>query len=331
MRKFSLITLAVLSGASAHAEVVRIPQESGFSGYVMGGVGYTDYQSNFFQGPDDDHETHGGLGGGPDDRNAVHAVGGLDLRYTFAETRTQVFLGNLLQDAIRYDFTQQFGVRQELDGKGIVALSYVFNAKDAETWSDPYQNGDRDDTDMTMDGVRLAWDQIWGSGFNAGYTYQELDLDREKSGESLGLDARQRALLDRNGTVHQFRFSYDWVIAPNQALRPEVVYSNGDLDGEAVSFDRYLFKLTYGLHRERWSLTANAFAGTTRYSDDNPVFSDRANSDEYGLGASVYRHKLFGVNRLSGIASVALMESESDIRFYDAGMSHVSTGLLYKF
>lgn len=331
MRKLSLIALAIISSTAAQAEIIRIPQESGFSGYVMGGAGYTEYESNFFKGPDDNNKTHDGLYDSPASSDATHAIGGLDLRYTFAGSRTQIFLGNLIQDAIRYDFTQQLGVRQEIGDKGILGLSYVFNAKDAETWVDPYKTGKRKETDMSMDGMRLSWDQIWGSNFNAVYTYEELDLDQESSGRSLGLGADQMDLLDRNGELHRLSVSYDWAFAPDQVLRPELVYTQGDMDGEAASFDRYRVQVSYGYNGDRWSVTGNAFAGSTRYDEANPIFSDKADSDEYGIGGSFYWHRLVGVEGLSGVVSAAFMESDSDIEFYDANMSHVSTGLLFKF
>ena len=64
-----------------------------------------------------------------------------DIRYTFADTRTQIFLGNLILDAVRFDFTQQLGLRQEMGDKGIVATSLVFNVMPVELWSDPSPPG----------------------------------------------------------------------------------------------------------------------------------------------------------------------------------------------
>ncbi len=331
MRKLPLITLAVMSSAAAQADIIKIPQESGFSGHVMGGAAYTDYQSNFFEGPDDDNKAHDGLFSDPSNSSATHAIFGADLRYTFAESRTQVFLGNLLQDAVRFDFTQQLGVRQEMGDKGIVALSYVFSPKDAETWADPYANGHRHQTDLSTQGVRLAWDQIWGSYFNASYTYRDQDVDNEQSGRSLNLNDQERALLDRNGESHQFNVSYDWLLAPHQVLRPELVYIQGDMDGDAESYDRYRAKVSYGYNTPQWSITANAFVGATDYDKANPVYGKKADSDDYGLGVTFYWHQLFGVEKLTGLVGAAYMESDSDVDFYDANLSNISTGLLYKF
>jgi hypothetical protein len=65
---------------------------------------------------------------------------------------------------VRFDFTQQLGLRQEMGDKGIVATSLVFNVMPVELWSDPFATGvDRSATDVKSKGVRFAWDKIWGS------------------------------------------------------------------------------------------------------------------------------------------------------------------------
>lgn len=331
MRTLSLIALTAFSNGLVQAEVVNIPQESGFSGFVIGGAGYTRYETNLFKGPGDGNKLHDGLLNSPADNSETHVIGGVDLRYTLAEMRTQLFLGNLIQDAIRFDFTQQLGVRQAVGEQGVMALSYVYNAKDAQTWADPYKAGKREGVDMDTQGVRLAWDQVAGSRFNVAYTYRERELDRETSGEGLGLTPEQTQLLDRNGELHQFNLSYDWIMDARQVVRPEFVFAQGDMDGEASSFDRYQAKLTYAVKHQRWSATASAFVGSTRYDQDNPIYSKAADSNEYGLGASFYWHRLMGVTGLNALVSAAIMESDSDISFHDASVRHLSTGLLYRF
>lgn len=52
------------------------------------------YESNFYSG-DDDHNTLSGLGS-PQSSSAVTPLINADIRYTFAYTRTQIFLGNLI-------------------------------------------------------------------------------------------------------------------------------------------------------------------------------------------------------------------------------------------
>ena len=121
MRHLPLLGLGLLAANSAYADLGAIPKQSGWSGFLLGGINVIDYQSNFYSG-NDDHSTIAGLNG-PQSSSTVAPLLNADIRYTFADTRTQLFLGNLIQDAIRFDFTQQLGLRQELGDKGIVGGS----------------------------------------------------------------------------------------------------------------------------------------------------------------------------------------------------------------
>lgn len=134
-----------------HTPIWEIPKQSGWSGFLLGGVNAVSYKSNFYAG-DDSNSRINDLGS-PDSESGLTPLINADIRYTFADTRTQVFLGNLIQDAIRFDFTQQLGLRQEMGDKGIVATSLVFNAMPVELWSDPFAtNVDRSSTDVKSKG-----------------------------------------------------------------------------------------------------------------------------------------------------------------------------------
>ncbi|SFM21792.1 DUF2860 family protein [Marinobacter zhejiangensis] len=332
MKRLSLVALALAGATGAQAEIIKIPEQSGFSGHVMAGAQYLGYESNFYKGPDTDNNLHNGLTNSPDNNTMARPILGGDVRYTFAETRTQVFLGNMIQDAVRFDYAQQLGVRQQIGDRGIVGIGYVFSLQDAETWEDPYQVGNRTESDVESDGARFSWDQIWGTRFNASYTYRDIDLDNEQSGLSQGLSADEMTLLDRNGQSHRYNVSYDWVVAPGHVLRPELVYTRADLDGKAVSYDRTRFQVTYGYNSERWSLATNAFYGQTQYDEVNPIFGTDADSDQFGIGSSFFWHNLFGVNHLSGMVLAHYIQSSADsIAFYDAYAGSLSLGVMYRF
>ncbi len=112
---------------------------------------------------------------------------GLELAYTFASTRTQIFLGNQLEDYIRFDFSTRAGVRQEIGKAGIIGASFLQTPLATEVWEDPFLTGsERSETDRTSDGYRLIWDNIYGTGLELRYSAREVDIDRERSGESLG-------------------------------------------------------------------------------------------------------------------------------------------------
>ncbi len=328
MRHLPLLGLGLLAANSAYADLGAIPKQSGWSGFLLGGINVIDYQSNFYSG-NDDHSTIAGLDG-PQSSSTVAPLLNADIRYTFADTRTQLFLGNLIQDAIRFDFTQQLGLRQELGDKGIVGGSLVFSAMPTEQWSDPYAVGvARSSTDINSTGARASWDKIWGSNFNASLTTRNIDVDEERSGSQYG--AETAAKLDRNGKIHALELSYQWRFAPGQVLEPALIYRDADLDGSAQRYKQSGIQLTYAKRGPQWSLVNNLYLGQSNYDEANPLFGQYADADEFAANVIFFWHNLFGVSALSATASAAYAKSSSDISFYDSQATRFSTGLLYNF
>lgn len=234
MRNLTLLSLGLLAANAAHADLGEIPKQSGWSGFLLGGVNAVSYQSNFYAG-DDNHSRINDLGS-PDSESGLTPLLNADIRYTFADTRTQIFLGNLIQDAVRFDFTQQLGLRQEMGDKGIVATSLVFNVMPVELWSDPFATGvDRSSTDLKSKGARFAWDKIWGSNFYGNLTTREVDMDEERSGQQYDQShgTHYAGMLDRNGKVHDMELSYQFHFGGNQLLEPAILYKEARLDGNA--------------------------------------------------------------------------------------------------
>lgn len=320
MLRFTLLSLAGLGCSVAQAEIIQIPNTSGFSGFVMGGVSQLDYATNFYKGPDG-NATHGGLNREPASQSAWRGAFNADLRYTFADSRRQLFLGNLVQDAVRFDFTQQFGLRQQIGDQGIVALSYVFTLKPIQTWDNPFATDHRDATDMSSNGLRLSWDQVAGSGLNASYTYRNIDIEHERSPEG----------LDRNGGVHRFDFNWDIKMGAGQMLTPGISYTDAKLDGYAARYQSAALSLGYALKGPQWSLVANGYLGQRKYAHDNPLYGQRADANEYGINGTFFWHRLLRVDALTGFVSAGYSRSDADIAFYDADVRSVSTGVMYHF
>jgi hypothetical protein len=200
---FTTLAVFLLLGATWASALDPIPQESGFSGFIRPGVGYLKYKSNMvasIMGYDLSEETNDSLTDSPDSETTGLVTVPFTLAYTFASSRTQVFLGTDLTDLIRFDMSQQIGVKQGIGNLGLLQGGFLFSGIPAKVWKDPYLVGqDRDDTKRKSTGVRLAWDRIFGSGFQVQYTYRKVDIDSEKSGESLGfLTASDRKLLERD-------------------------------------------------------------------------------------------------------------------------------------
>ncbi|MCP3869355.1 MAG: DUF2860 domain-containing protein, partial [Gammaproteobacteria bacterium] len=209
MKKAHFLTIALmifmlLYGANLATALEPIPKESGFSGFIRPGVGAMRYKTNMvasFLGYDLSKETNDSLSDSPDAESTGIALVPFSLQYTFASTRTQLFLGTDLTDLIRFDYTQQVGIKQGIGKLGILQGGFLFSGIPAKVWKDPYLVGqDRDDTKRKSNGGRLTWDRILGSKLQLRYTYRKIDIDSEKSGDSIpSLTDSGRDRLDRNG------------------------------------------------------------------------------------------------------------------------------------
>jgi hypothetical protein len=131
MKKSGFITVLALCalliwGATWASALDPIPQESGFSGFIRPGVGYLKYKSNMvasIQGFDLSEKEIDSYNDSPDSETTALITLPFTLAYTFASTRTQLFFGTDLTDLIRFDMSQQIGVKQGIGS--LFTLNYV--------------------------------------------------------------------------------------------------------------------------------------------------------------------------------------------------------------
>lgn len=337
----ALLAVFMLLSLSPAYAIEPIPAESGFSGFLQLGGGYNRVKSNMIAGNtfgDVGNRTVDSLTDSPDAKSAGSLQFNYDLRYTFASTRTQIFLGTALEDALRYDTATQLGVSQELPGKNLVAAGLLFSTIPTEVWEDPYVlNYKRSRTDRTSTGFRVAWDRIFGSELQLQYSYRSIDIDDEYSGYFLGLNPYQRGLLDREGDAHRaeilYRFFFD---NKKHAIIPSVTYFNYDLDGDAMSNDGFDFQLSYGYNGDVISLVVNGFIGYADYDKRNPIYGKTESDDHYGASLIAFYHKPFGwqapfFKKTSLYFKTDYLESDSNIDFYDTEIFTAGAGLLFRF
>jgi len=335
MRQRVIWSVVFMLFAGSAMGIQPIPEESGFSGFVNVGAGVLRVKSNMVTGndiADFGQERIDSIFDKPDsETDAIPVING-ELSYTFASTRTQIYVGNLLEDWVRFEFGNALGVRQELADKSIVELSYLFTGIPTEVWEDPYIAGeDRDTTDREAQGVRIAYDKILGSGLEVSYAYRDIELDDERSGEWLGLTPDERRLLSRDGSHHRAEALYLFKLAENQFVAPAIRYSQYDLDGAAMSNDRLGFYLTHTYMWERMTLVSNIGYTKMDYDERNPIYDRRRDGDQYGGTVTGFYHRLFGVQNLSGVASAVCYKEDSDISFYDSEVLGGTFSVMYRF
>jgi hypothetical protein len=337
----TVLVLTLLFSANLATALEPVPNESGFSGFIRPGVGYLNYKSNMvasFLGFDLSKETNDSLNDSPDSESTGIVLVPFSLAYTFASTRTQLFLGTDLTDLIRFDYAQQFGVKQEIGKFGILQGGFLFSSIPAKVWKDPYLVGqDRIDTNRKSNGGRLAWDRIFGSQFQLQYTYRKIDIGSEKSGDSIpSLTSSERDRLDRNGDRHIGEVVYRFRFAKKHTLNPAFIYTYNDRDGGAMKNDAYDFQLTYGYRGDTFTFTGNASIGWADYDDRNPIFDKKQDDDRYGIQGTLYYKNpwdwsLFGSNPMNFFVSAAFVETDSNIDFYDQEATMVTGGVFFNW
>ena len=337
----ALVIMVLFPGIEAARALEPIPSKSGFSGFIRPGVGYASYQSNMvasFTGFDLSDQNTSSLDEGPDSQSTAIALVPFALQYTFAGTATQLFLGTELTDLIRFDLAQQIGVKQGIGKFGLIQGGFLFSAIPVQVWEDPYvaPNKDRKETDRDSYGGRLVWDRIFGSGLQLRYTYRNIDIQDEKSGQFFGLRSSKRDRLDRNGDRHVGEVLYTFRFADRHLLTPAFIYTRNDLDGEAMANDAYDFQLTYGYRGDPFTLTANGFYGQAEYDKENPIYNEDQEDDRWGLQATVYyknpwNWRLFGSNPINFYISGAYVEIDANIDFYDQQAILATGGMMFKW
>ncbi len=105
----ALLIAACMTSAAHAASFNKIPEESGFDGFVLVGGTYTNFSSNIVAGNSlthVDHESTNSLDEEPSSENGMSGVLTGELNYTFADQGLQIYVGNELADVLRYDLAR---------------------------------------------------------------------------------------------------------------------------------------------------------------------------------------------------------------------------------
>jgi len=233
----AMSAVLLLVGASAALALDPIPKQSGFSGFIQPGAGYLRIESNTVAKVlsfDLSEKMIDNLNDGPESESTAIFTVPYKLAYTFAGTRTELFIGTEIGDILSFDTAQQLGVKQEFGSLGVFQAGLLFSGT-TRVWKDPYVTGeDRDDTSRQNMGAQLVWDKIFGSVLEFEYSIRQVDIGSEKSGEFLNLSDSDQDLLDRNGTVHRGSLGLGLKFGKH-TLTPQVTVFLEDLDGEAMA------------------------------------------------------------------------------------------------
>jgi len=319
----------------------RIPDESGFSGFVRLGGGGSWAKSNMIAGTD-----FGDVGkrkidsltSDPDSESDAIAQFDFNLKYTFASVKTQIFLGSRVEDILRYDAVMQLGVRKRFAQAGILGAGILFSGMPTEVWEDPYVvDQNRKKTDRTSKGILLTWEDILGSRFDLNYSYRKIELDDEDSAKTqlipnTIITPSQAKLLDREGDSHTLRAVYTWNFGERHVFTPALYFLYEDLDGDAMKNWTMDFQPTYGYVGTKFDLVANVSVGYADYDKKNPIYGETNSDVRYGVGAIGFWKNPFGwqptgKDKFRFYANAAYFNSDSDIDFYKTEIAQATVGV----
>ena len=332
------LSLSIFCGSEALA-FTAIPDESGFSGYILAGGGYTKTSSNMIVGTDTTDLTDsstGSLFDSPDTKGALTTTVLGKLNYTFASIRTQLFVGQLFTDFIRYDVINTLGVRQETKIAGTIGAGYVISGFITRVWQDPYVvNVDRVETDREQAGWRVSWEKIFNSQLMFQYTQRKVELDEKSGTTQLSLSPQDSQLLDRNGDLYELLLSYEWELSEHNSLIPELQYDKVDTYGLAMNAERWGIKLMHSYLKKDIGLlfvTSISYANAD-YEAENPIYNKTRKDDRYGLDLTYLQFGLFNryKSQIALVTNAFYFYENSNINFYDQKIYGINLSLLFRF
>ena len=331
----TLIASCVLCLSTTAGAIEPIPEETGWSGFVLFGAGFTDVKSNTVVGNDIidvGQDTISSILQSPQSDDTVHPVIGGEVKYTLPN-RSQFFFGSSLEDQLTMDFANQLGWRKQTNS-GIYQLGFLLSLPPVEVWADPYLTGTpRLETDRDAFGIRFEWGNVLGSNFNFLVQTREIDVDVELSGTdpALGCDTACQRLLDRNGDQFVARLSYRIMLTPNHVFEPELRFRNEDRDGAAISRDFLGVRLSYAYLSPTWVFVGNLLVGQSEYDQPNPLYGLRQDADTVAVDATLLYTLPTESGRWQLTGSVFVGDSDSDITFHDNELTQLTVGFLYNF
>jgi len=314
-----------------------LPKKSGFSGYMelLGAYLSTNSQLN----TDNKNKRTDSL-----DKSGKRVDKGRPLplgliAYTFADIRTQLFLGVLPESVVQGQFQVEAGVRHDLfDGTSLRASAIPITPFEKEAWEDPFVAGqNRKETDITSYGLKLAADNIRASGIGLEYLWMRQKVDKERSGTFLlsqpnsPLTPEDLDDLERNSKSHRLSAEYSFELMPRVNLKPIFRYTYEDAEGNAHSFHAVSTQLSFSYFGDTWQAFVNGFVKGEWYDGTHPVFDKTRRDFNLGLFAILGYKDPFGLKNFRIDWLTGFFLSNSNINFYESTNYLAALGIAYNF
>ena len=326
------LALAIISACQLPQAIARpLATEAGWGLTLNINGGFSQSQSQMKT--DDDNEVTRDLNNSGKQVDSAIVFPLARLSYTFDDLKTQLFLGNSLENVSEGQFQLELGGTHQFADNSKLTLAWFPQLPSfSQTWQDPYLvNQTRQKTDQDSQGGRLAWENIGGSLFSFKYAFARNKLDLESSGSGLALASEEMRLLDRNADYHRTTLQMLVPMGDGLFFEPALTYTLGDADGHAMRYDEYGTRLSMIKMINKHRITANLFYSQAKFDASNPVFDRTRNDDKWGL-FGFYSYKApFNWENASFTLFGAWANTDSNITFYESDMISIAAGVAYSF
>ena len=213
---------------------------------------------------------------------------------------------------------------QLYDDRGALDLSVSYFPFDEE-WKNPYLTGvDRQDTDVTRLGIKLAWKEILNTGLAVDLRAETIDVQDDEIGELFGA-------LRRDGNTYAVSVSYTLRPARSLSLKPELSFRRGDLDGESNSYDGYSASLMLIYAKRRYMLMPRLFYGVRDYEEVHPLFNNIRDDVSWGAVLMATYFSPFDLNDYFVRGFLGYAETNSNIAFFGTEGTFAGVTFGYSF
>ncbi|MDJ0785125.1 MAG: DUF2860 family protein [Desulfosarcinaceae bacterium] len=215
------------------------------------------------------------------------------------------------------------GVRQSMGPAGVIDLALQYGID--EVWRDPYvTNVKRRTTEVETVGLRLRYEEIYGTGAFLSATASGVDVAQDLSG-----DRRQQ--LRRDGELYAFHFGYRLALGDHAELTTSLGVDSQDLQGAANASDGVGAEVTYGWQRGPWLFETAVGVHYSEYRAEHPSFGKTRKATGYEGSAMMGYIAPFGWTPLTLYGLVGYARSDENIAFFDAEgwMTGVGVGLSF--
>ncbi len=312
------VVWAALSLSFMVSAQVAMAEEIGFGGdLILGGVWESGKPSQL--DADDSDKTIASINSKSDSESDLDFYLGGELRYTFANEDTTLFLSNVRHD----DYALSTGVQHSLGELGTFSAAVVYDTK--EVWKDPYRVGARrSKTDEVSYGMTFDYSNVLGTGFFIATDIATVEVDDDLIG-------KKEKALQRDGLKGSIGAGYEVFLGEYTTVIPSFTYTRYDLDGKANSSNEYGVALDVIWSFDDLTVEASAGFSKTKYFGSHPLYDRTRDATTFEVSALVSYYEPFGIQQTSVYSFVGYSKVNENIDFFDSDKLVAGAGIGYHF